>query len=171
VTTLAGLVGSSGTTDGTGSDARFWSTWGVTVDSAGNVYVGDGQTVRRVFAANGAPVIFTSGSSIGFSGGQFGFNVAGPGGQLVVIDASADLSSWLPIVTNTFGAGALSLQRPAERRLLQSLLPCPSAVSHLPLGRKFSCAIVEMNLKNCLMVQLMEDALPVTSRPIAAGRR
>src|SRR5260370_388007 len=36
VTTLAGLAGSFGTTDGTGSAARFWSPQGVAVDSAGD---------------------------------------------------------------------------------------------------------------------------------------
>ncbi len=37
VTTLAGLAGSSGSTDGTGSAARFYWPHGVVVDSAGNV--------------------------------------------------------------------------------------------------------------------------------------
>src|SRR6266853_4865445 len=41
VTTLAGLAGSTGHLDGTGSAARFWQPDGVTVDSAGNVYVAD----------------------------------------------------------------------------------------------------------------------------------
>src|SRR5439155_27694 len=40
VSTLAGLAGSSGSADGTGSAARFNNPEGVTVDSAGNVYVG-----------------------------------------------------------------------------------------------------------------------------------
>jgi secreted PhoX family phosphatase len=35
VSTLAGLAGSSGSADGTGSAARFWSPSGVAVDSAG----------------------------------------------------------------------------------------------------------------------------------------
>ena len=48
VTTLAGLAGSSGSADGTGSAARFWFPSGVAVDSAGNVYVADtyNYTVR-----------------------------------------------------------------------------------------------------------------------------
>ena len=41
VTTLAGLAGSSGSADGTGSAARFNCPDGVAVDSAGNVYVAD----------------------------------------------------------------------------------------------------------------------------------
>jgi streptogramin lyase len=41
VTTLAGLPGYAGNTDGSGPDARFWSPQGLAVDSAGNVYVAD----------------------------------------------------------------------------------------------------------------------------------
>ena len=50
VTTLAGLAGSSGSADGTGSAARFHGPWGVAVDSAGNVYVTDtyNLTIRKV---------------------------------------------------------------------------------------------------------------------------
>ena len=41
VTTLAGLAGTPGTTDGVGADARFNSPGGVAVDGAGNIYVAD----------------------------------------------------------------------------------------------------------------------------------
>jgi sugar lactone lactonase YvrE len=41
VTTLAGLSGNAGNTDGNGGDARFWNPQGLTVDSAGNIYVAD----------------------------------------------------------------------------------------------------------------------------------
>jgi sugar lactone lactonase YvrE len=50
VTTLAGLAGSQGSADGTGSAARFNWPFGAAVDSAGNVYVGDtyNHTIRKV---------------------------------------------------------------------------------------------------------------------------
>lgn len=53
VTTLAGLAGQSGSVDGTGSAARFNQPNGVTVDSAGNVYVADSGngTVRKITSA------------------------------------------------------------------------------------------------------------------------
>ena len=53
VTTLAGLAGETGSTDATGSAARFFNPHGVAVDSLGNVYVTDqtNHTIRRVTAA------------------------------------------------------------------------------------------------------------------------
>jgi hypothetical protein len=53
VTTLAGLARESGSTDGTGSAARFKSPWGIAVDSAGNVYVADSgnETIRKISPA------------------------------------------------------------------------------------------------------------------------
>ena len=55
VTTLAGLAGSSGSADGTGSAARFNSPFGVATDSSGNVYVADSinDTIRKI-APSGA---------------------------------------------------------------------------------------------------------------------
>lgn len=50
VTTLAGLAGSSGSTDGSGSGARFWWPAGITLDGFGNLYVADNYNsiVRRI---------------------------------------------------------------------------------------------------------------------------
>ena len=54
VTTLAGLAGSSGTTDATGGSARFYEPEGIAVNSAGTtIYVADtwNHTIRLVNAA------------------------------------------------------------------------------------------------------------------------
>src|SRR4051812_20684041 len=53
VTTLAGLAGTSGSADGTGSAARFFLPKGVAVDSTGNVYVADtnNHTIRKITPA------------------------------------------------------------------------------------------------------------------------
>ena len=51
VSTLAGLAGSFGSDDGTGSAARFHDPTGVAVDSAGNVYVADRTTTRSASAS------------------------------------------------------------------------------------------------------------------------
>ena len=49
VSTVAGLAGVSGSTDGTGGNARFTNPDGVAVDSAGNIYVADygNHTIRK----------------------------------------------------------------------------------------------------------------------------
>ena len=53
VSTLAGLAGQTGSTDGTGSAARFNGPTGLTVDGAGNVYVSDrfNDTIRKITPA------------------------------------------------------------------------------------------------------------------------
>ncbi|MBI3416084.1 MAG: hypothetical protein HY043_12365, partial [Verrucomicrobia bacterium] len=107
VTTLAGLPsdhglkGHGGSTDGTGSNARFYDPFGVAVDSVGNLYVADtaNNTIRKGYPA---PRILNSEPGLGFNGTQFGFNLTGPAGKFVVVEASADLVNWLPLWTNTF---------------------------------------------------------------------
>lgn len=53
VTTLAGLAGASGSTDATGTAARFETPSGLALDSAGNVFVADtnSHTIRKVTPA------------------------------------------------------------------------------------------------------------------------
>jgi hypothetical protein len=67
VTTLAGSAGSFGSTDATGSAARFKNPWGVTVDTAGNVFVGDytNHLIRKVTSAG---VVTTLAGTAGSSG-------------------------------------------------------------------------------------------------------
>lgn len=62
VSTLAGKPGVSGNADGTGAAAQFSELRGIAVDSAGNVYVTDANTIRKItpggtvstFAGSGA---------------------------------------------------------------------------------------------------------------------
>ena len=67
VTTLAGSPGQSGSTDGTGSAARFNQPLGVAVDSGNNVYVGDwgNHTIRKITPAG---LVSTIAGSAGNSG-------------------------------------------------------------------------------------------------------
>lgn len=51
VITFAGTAGSSGSTDGTGSAARFSGPYGITVDGTGNIYVGDSTAIRKITLA------------------------------------------------------------------------------------------------------------------------
>jgi sugar lactone lactonase YvrE len=70
VSTLAGLAGSSGTTDGTGSAARFARPSGIALGPDGDLYVAerDSHLIRRVTAAG---VVTTyAGSSSGYADGS-----------------------------------------------------------------------------------------------------
>jgi sugar lactone lactonase YvrE len=71
VTTVAGSAGISGSTDGTGSSARFNNLNGVVVDGAGNLYVADNanHTIRKVTPAG---VVTTLGGSPLVSGSDDG---------------------------------------------------------------------------------------------------
>ena len=69
VTTLAGLAGSAGTNDGTGSTARFNYPAGVAVDSAGNVYVADTRQQHDPESDAGRNEL--GGDDPGRTGGQF----------------------------------------------------------------------------------------------------
>ena len=98
VTTLAGTAGSLGSADGTGSNARFNKPAGISVDTAGNIYVADAinNTIRKV-TKRGVVTTFaglagSSGSTDGTgSAARFAIPanvVVGTGGNLYVADTS-----------------------------------------------------------------------------------
>jgi len=57
-------------------------------------------------------VISTTGAAFGFTNGAFGFDVTGPAGSNVVIQASTDLQTWIPLQTNQLGSGPLHFSDP-----------------------------------------------------------
>jgi hypothetical protein len=75
VTTLAGSPGQSGSTDGTGSAARFSTPSGVSVDTTGNVFVADygSNTIRKVTSAG---VVTTEAGLAGVAGSNNGLGSA-----------------------------------------------------------------------------------------------
>ena len=110
VTTLAGLAGISGTSDGTGSAARFNGPSGVALDSAGNVYVADtwNFTIRKLSSAG---VVTTLAGRAGFSGGADGTNnmarfsypngvAVDSTGNIYVVDSGNTIRKVTPVGTN-----------------------------------------------------------------------
>ena len=92
VTTLAGSPGVTGSTNGTGSAARFYYPHDVAVDSAGNVYVADNynDTIRKITPAG---VVTTLAGSAGNPGAVNGTGSAArfdaPAG--VAVDSSGNV--------------------------------------------------------------------------------
>ena len=108
VTTLAGTAGTSGTTDGTGTAARFNSPYGITTDGT-NLYVADtfNHVIRKVAIASG--VVTTLAGNAGTSGSTDGigtaalFNdphgIATDGTSLFVADSGNNTIRKIDIVT------------------------------------------------------------------------
>ncbi len=86
VITLAGLANYSGTADGQGSTARFWSPLGVAVDPVGNVYVADGamQTIRKITPSGLVSTLAGLGNNLGYADGTgTAARFSGPAGMAV----------------------------------------------------------------------------------------
>jgi len=114
VTTLAGLAGSSGSADGTGSVARFGQSLSlgsqfscgpgsVAVDSAGNLYLADSAncTIRKGWAA----VPPTLDTPVVLPNRSVQLNLSGAAGSAYTLQAYTNLVDWIPwaSVTNTSG--------------------------------------------------------------------
>lgn len=86
VSTLAGLAGSRGTTDGTGAAARFNAPWSIAVDRDGTLFVADRNTLRRVSPAG----VVTTAVPIGTIGDVVGV-ATDNAGNAYVTDAGRDM--------------------------------------------------------------------------------
>jgi sugar lactone lactonase YvrE len=89
VSTLAGSAGTCcASTDGTGSSARFDSPFSLTLDGAGNLYVGEGQGVIRKITPQGVVTTLpTASAGLAFNGGTGGSNLSmDTSGNLYVAD-------------------------------------------------------------------------------------
>ena len=90
VTTIAGVPGSNGHTDGTGSGALFYGPLGITVDGSGNLYVVDNISgyIRKVTPAGVVTTLAGGASSWrDGTGSSAGFFAA----ARIAIDASGNL--------------------------------------------------------------------------------
>ena len=79
VSTLGGVGGSQGQTDGTGSAARFRFPWGVVVDSTGNLFVAElgNNAIRRGSALETSPARLVNISTRSFAGSGSSTQIAG----------------------------------------------------------------------------------------------
>jgi hypothetical protein len=119
VTTLAGTSGSPGTSDGTGAAASFSLPVGISVDSAGTVYVGDtvSDTIRKITQAGVVTTIGGTAGSGSFSDGTDSYALfdspegiaAKSPGVLYVADALNDVirQSSLLAVNNDFNGDSM----------------------------------------------------------------
>ena len=120
--TLAGMAGSIGSTDGTGSAARFNSPGGVAVDAAGTVYVADGgnHTVRRITPA-GTVSTFAglAGSPGSVDGTGSAARFTGPG------DIAVDAAGTVYVVDG------LAIRKITPAAVVSTLMTFPSNSSHV----------------------------------------
>jgi sugar lactone lactonase YvrE len=138
VKTLAGFAGATGNADGTGSATRFNYPFGVAVDSAGNVYVGDtsNHTIR---AGALAPPLITSPLTASATVGQqfiYQFGASGatslsitnpPGG--LTFNANLAAITGTPTATGTFqvGLSASNAAGTTTATLTITVQPAPSS--------------------------------------------
>ena len=96
--TIAGAAGAAGSADGTNRAARFDYPTGVALDSAGNLYVADEYTIRKVTPAGPYWVVTTLAGKAGSPGSADGTNSAARFNQpsFLGMDSAGDLyvSDW-----------------------------------------------------------------------------
>ena len=90
----------------------------------GTAFSGDSATAYYLAGTTGWGSMFGSvpavlwnpqAQALGFTGGQFGFNIAGPTNAVIVVEACTDLAHpvWLPVSTNTLsGLGTSAFSDP-----------------------------------------------------------
>jgi uncharacterized repeat protein (TIGR03803 family) len=109
---------------------------GVVQGTDGNFYgatseegPGSDGTIFRISVGPGSPTvsIITDDAAFGIKNGHFGFDLTGPTGSNVVIQASADLQYWFTLQTNSFSTGPLYFSDPQpstnRQRFYRAFLP------------------------------------------------
>jgi hypothetical protein len=87
----------------------------IVIDSAGDSYI-TGTAVAGEYNQDTTikftpqPTVVDGGRDFGFINGQFGFDIYGRVGSSVVVQSSADLQTWLSLVTNTFASNVAYFQ-------------------------------------------------------------
>lgn len=90
VTTIAGNATLNGYTDATGTNARFSTAFGLAVDAAGNIFVADGNAIRKITPANVVTTYAGFVNGQGYADGPVA-NAFFNGPQDLVFDAAGNL--------------------------------------------------------------------------------
>jgi hypothetical protein len=118
VTTLGGVPGSASYADGTGNTARFNNPYGIAVDGAGVVYVGDSFADNVVKGTAATLFKFdTSNGNLALTNGNLQMKITGPANGTVYLDTSSNLVNWIPILTNSLSSGTVVLMVPVNADL------------------------------------------------------
>jgi uncharacterized repeat protein (TIGR03803 family) len=98
----------------------------VQISDAGNYTVVVTNTYGSVTSSVAAltvqlptPTVLTAEGSGSFISNGFGFNLSGMAGQTVVIEASTNLTSWTPLLTNSLLTGCFYFNDPASTNFAQ----------------------------------------------------
>ncbi len=163
VGTLAGSPGTFGTTDGTGTSARFTSPQGVAVDSSGNVYVADtgNHTIRKITPA-GAVTTFA-----GMVGAPGGTDATGTAAQFNAPEGVAVDTAGNVYVADT---GNHTIRKITSAGVVTTLAGTASAPGYIdatgPLARFLSPHALTVNAAGTLFVA---DTGNHTIRKVTAG--
>lgn len=136
VSTLAGLAWHAGSADGTNSSARFGGPVGITLDSLGNLYVGDygNYTIRKITPTGTNWVVSTLAGLAGFSGSTDGVGTGarfgGPAG--IALDSSANLYV-ADVNTHRIRLGGIAFALQASLSGSQLILSWPILASNFVL--------------------------------------
>lgn len=168
VTTVAGLAGTEGSADGTGSAARFDTPRGIAVDQAGNLYVADSEnaTVRKITPAG---VVTTLAGTPGVTGTTDGVGSAARflepvaiavdrAGNLYVADFEADtIRSITPAGVVTTIAGLANTPGSADGTGSAARFDFPDGIVVDPSGTLFVS-----EFKNGTIRQITPDRVVTT---------
>ncbi len=111
VTTLAGLAETPGSTDGTGSAARFNGPYGIAVDTAGNLYVVEywGRRVKKGWPAEPPKL----GKPVASPDGSVEVTLTGAAGSRYTLQSSSNLVDWVPLTDCVSTNDTITLTAPA----------------------------------------------------------
>jgi sugar lactone lactonase YvrE len=128
VTTLAGTANLAGSTDGVGNLVLFNGVLSLAFDAAGDIFAADAvnNIIRKGVPASALFVTLGVAAGVGLTNGMFQFSMTGPPGRTVIVEASADFSSWTPIATNTVSATQLFIDpdsASASKRFYRTVYP------------------------------------------------